>query len=342
MHRTKPFHPVFAILFASIPGLTVWLFGKRRCAASIVLAFLFAVVLLVVFPSMAAWYILSGIYIGQMVYSAGLSILQLPVSEKPKIVPDARLAVPLPERWKKTRQIDQEVLSALSRASGPDSRLISAILALEPSTSQYKYFGVTENHLIMADCTFSGNVANISYRDKNEVAWVNLEIGKHICQMTIRFEEEQTPSLTLQIPGKLQKSAIAFLKEFPGIWEPYGADYAHDYYRRADRKFKNTLEYTLNYVLTGAICFGLIILSFRLPGQDPIGALLKILPLAAACYIFGWPGFIEFLQEIKKETAITLIGILRCVLMVPIVILAWGCGVILLGMQVVHTLQALR
>ncbi len=331
---TRRISPVFAVLIALVPGLSIWLYGKRRQAATIVVAQIIALGLLLAFPSLPCWYLVSAIYIGQMVYSAVLSVWQSPGKAWSKAKTDRKITVPLPETIKLARRMEIAVFQTLLRAIRPDRDLTTAFLGLDIASSQYKFLGVTENDLVMANCTSSGDPKEITRFPKTDVAWVNLEIGNRNCLMTVRFEEERYPSLSLHIPSKLEEPAIKFIKEFPG---------AYDYVSpTSSQSIGQSADWKLVYAVTTLISLGFFILTFRIPELNSAFAVLKILTIASAFYIFGWPVVIELLLDIKNDPAITIGRILYIVFIVPIIFAIWGSGVLLLGMQVVKILQTIK
>ena len=185
--------PAFAIFFSMIPGLAVWFFGKRKQAAIVWIGLALTITGFFLMPSLVIWYLICMLYLGQMIYSAGLAVWQRPAKEGQTTSINANLAYPLPMHFKNAAHLNQAVSLTAARAIRPDGDLITAFLGLDQDSIKYKFYAVTKNDLIVADCTDKGEPRNIIRIPRTEVAWVKLTVSERNSLMTIRYEEEHYP-----------------------------------------------------------------------------------------------------------------------------------------------------
>jgi hypothetical protein len=327
--------PATAVILSIIPGLALWLFHKNKQAAVAFLAFIVAAVLFLLNPSMIFWYLLSILYIGQMVYSAGLSVWQRPEKGPRKTGLNSNLAFPLPENLSCVKRLDEAVFEALKRAIRPDTDLAVAILGLDTAVSKYKFFGVTENHLVIAESSLQGDPKNTSRIEKPEVAWVSLEVGERNCLMKIKFEEEHYPAITLHIPSKIKKQAIEFVKEFPGTW-------AED--RSAVDVFStiHTMQFQPGILVISIICLALVFFGISSTDHNSALAIIKFLCVVIGFFLLGWPYVIWLLRQIKSEPAFTSANFLRMFFIIPSVFYVWYLGVGSLGTTIINILEIIK
>lgn len=324
----------FVVLLSFIPGLSIWTFGKRQQAAIVVVALLLSGVLFLAFPAMVTWYLMSIIYLSQMVYSAWLSILH----RRPAPKVNANQAFPLPEPFRKVKHLNQAVSDTLSTSLGPNRPLISAVLAVDTDSSQHTFFGVTETDLIIAPCTQSGEVANHQFIPKDAIAWVNLEIGFQSCIMNIRFEEEQQPTRTYQISGRLHKEAIRLLQQFPGNWEQISTSLNMANF--IDALWK--LNWSPHVIIVSIISMGLLVFGFIPLDEPSLMIIAKLFSAVFGCFIFPWPLVIWFLGELEKDRAITLRMLMPAVLTFPAIFWFWDLGIRALGTATIGIIELLK
>ena len=285
MLKKRLFTPTIAILFSIIPGLTFWIFYKRRQAAILWIALALTVICFILIPSLIIWYLICILYLGQMIYSARLAVWQRSAEGAQNKSINANLAIPLPMRFKNSRQLDQAVSIISARAIRPDHDLVTNILGLDQDSTQYKFYIVTENDLIIADCTDRGEL-QISIRiSKAEVAWVSLMVAERNCLMTIRYEEDHYSPVTLHIPGKLKKQAIQFVNEFPGTW--YSDPSSNEVFASIHK-----LGWRPQNLIIGLISGGFVLFGLMAPSDN--AALLFLKTLSYSFGFFWSPGLSSF------------------------------------------------
>lgn len=328
--------PALTIILSLIPGLAIWLFGKRKQAVGIIIALIFISVLFILFPSIIMWYLFCILYIGQMVYSAGLSIWQCPDNGKREIGLNSGFPVPLPEKMAAVKRLEETVFETLSNGIRPDSDLKIAILGLDTNSLKYKLIGFTENNLVIADCTTQGYPKNIRQIQKSDVAWVSLQTGERSCLMSIKFEEERYTSIFLKIPRKLRNKAIEFTKEFSGSWD-------EDWSPIEVFETIHNLGWQPNIIIVSIISGAFIIFGMIPPSQsDLLLILIKPFSTIFGFFLLGWPFVLWLIKQIKKEPAFTSTNFMLMFFIIPSILSAWFMVVYPLGLVILEILESIK
>lgn len=270
-----------------------------------------------------------------MVYSVWLSICTSPEKKTKEVLLNANLGAPLPVVIQQVKKMEQVVLDALEREIRPDRDLVTAFLGFEQQSGQYQFYGVTEKDLIIADCTDKGISRNSRRVPRDLVAWVSLLIGERNCLMTIRYEEERYPAVTLHIPGKLKNSAKNFVKEFPGTWDVDNCtmDILHSVRR---------LERSPQVLVACLIGFSFVV-SGLISAKDNFAlSLVKLASFTFGFFLLAWPFIIWLLQEIKKEPALTVANFVRAFFVLHAVLYFWWMAFRPIGLTAVRIIRLLR
>jgi hypothetical protein len=200
-------------IISLVPGLGIMVLGKRRVGLSVALAIVLLLGFFWLVPNLITWFLFGIAFIAQMAYAVGLATIR---ATKVVKTLDSNMAHPLPSRFSDKNQIAIEVQKSLSAILSTGEELSSAIIGLDQTSNHPMFIGVTQEHLILSECSQAGNPINPQRILKDDVSWVNLEIGERNLLLVVEYNREQ--KLTLHIPGKLRKQTVRIMDEFPGTW----------------------------------------------------------------------------------------------------------------------------
>lgn len=223
---------------------------------------------------------------------------------KVDVTENSNLVKPLPKIFTNKNNIDNEIAKSFISLLGNDEKLITGIIGLKKNTAQFMLVGVTEKHLILASYTQFGNLSNVQRILKDDVSWVNLVIGERSLFLTIEYESEN--KLILQIAGGLQKQAKLIADEFPGTWSNESDNFVDR--MLTFQKETNRLSSYIVYI----ICFVIMAIAFILSNglNQPNKSVLIYLSFSVAFFIMGWPQFISYLKQLKKEPGLTSVNVI--------------------------------
>lgn len=277
-----------------IPGLGLISLGRNKQGVSILFIAGFFFVFFFLLPTMVTWFVFGGIFMAQLAYAVALATK---VSGNNRTSPNANLSQKIPSRFSNKRQMAEQVKLVLSSVLESNELLRTAVIGLNMETMRHTFIGVTDEHLIVAECNRGGSPYNLNRIQKEEVHWVNLQIGER--NSLFKIEYQKKPEISLHVPGTLRSEVKYFMEEFPGQW--------------ADIDFNEALrsvttdEYRREALIVygGCIFLGSVSL-FLLDGLNWANSLV----LALCFFVAGWPQFISFVRRLKKETGITLANML--------------------------------
>jgi hypothetical protein len=291
----------FILLVSFFPGLGIIFLEKRKLGFTLILivTLLFCVFLLI--PNFITWFIFSVVFIAQMAYAVALATFR---STKVDMKENSNLAKPLPAKFTNRKDIESEIEKSFFTLLGNDEKLISGIIGLKKNTSQFMLVGVTQEHLLFAYYTQFGNLSSVERILKDDVSWVNLVIGERSLFLTIEYESEN--KLILQIAGGLQKQAKLIADEFPGTWSNESDNFVDR--MLTFQKETNRLSSYIVYIICIVIMAIAYILSNGL--NQPNKSVLIYLSFSVAFFIMGWPQFISYLKQLKKEPGLTSVNVI--------------------------------
>ena len=302
----------FTGLVSIVPGLGIIILGKKRLGLGITLAVGLLLAIFWFLPNLITWFIFGIAFIAQMAYAVGLATIQ---TTKIEITPNSNLAHPLPNKFNDKKSIVLEVKNSLSTILGSNEQLTTAIIGLKKDTSQFMFIGITQEHLILTQCSHAGNPSNPSRILKNDVSWVNLKIGGRNLFLTIEYENGK--EIDLHILGKLREQAKLIVDEFPGTWS--NENFIDG--MSSLKKENNRLSANIIYIVCFAFFLAVLFLTDEL---EPTYKQLAIyLASSFAFFIMGWPQFISFVRRLKKEPGITTINAIASLSLLPILFLWW-------------------
>lgn len=297
----------FVGIVSIIPGLGIYLLGRRKLGLGIFLAVGLLFALFGFLPNLITWFIFGIAYITQMAYGVGLVTFQ---TTKIELTPNSNLAHPLPKKFNDKKSIVLEVQKSLSTILGNNERLTTAIIGLKKGTSQFMFVGVTEEHLILSSCSQAGNPVNPSRIVKDDVSWVSLKLGERNLFLTIEYQNGK--KVDLQVLGKLQEQAKLIVDEFPGTWsnEDLMAGLA------SYKKESNRLG--ANIVYGGCIAFVIAVVFLTDGLKQTYKEMAIYLSVSLALFLMGWPQFISFVRRIKKEPGLTSVNAIASLSMLSV------------------------
>ena len=277
-----------------IPGLGIFLLGRKRMGLGIFFAVGLLFAIFGVFPNFVTWFIFGLAYVAQIAYAVGHATIQ---TTRTEITPNSNLSHPLPDRFRDKKSIASEVKKSLSTILGSDEHLMTAIVGLEKGTSQFLLIGVTQDHLVISQCSNTGNPSNPKRILKDDVSWVNLKIGERNLLLTIEYENDQ--KIDLHILGKLREQSKLIVDEFPGTWSNEKFMEGVSSYK----KESNRLGTNIFYVACIVFMFVMIFLTDGLEQTHKQMAIY--LTASFVFFMMGWPQFIIFVRRLKREPGIT-------------------------------------
>ncbi len=302
-----------------IPGLGIFLLGKRRVGLGVFFTIGLPFALFVFWPNLITWFIFGIAYVAQMAYAVGLATIR---ATKTKITPNSNLANSLPNKFKDKKSIESEVQKSLSTILGNDERVIATIVGLEKGTTQFVFIGVTQEHLIISQCSNAGNPSNPKRILKDDVSWVNLEIGERNLRLTIEYGNEK--KVDLHVLGKFREQAKLILDEFPGTWSKDNFMDGLSAYK----KESNRLGANIVYAACIVFVFAMLFLTDGL--EQTYKQLALYLSISFALFMMGWPQFINFVRRLKREPGITSVNVIASLSMLSVLFL-WSLSLFIAG-----------
>jgi hypothetical protein len=320
----------FIWIVSLVPGLGLIVLGKRRQGLYIILAICLFFAVFWLAPNLITWFIFGIAFIAQMAYAVGLATAR---ATKITDTLDSNLAYPIPSRFSDKKQIIAETRKSLSTILGTGEELKAAIIGLDQDTKQFIFVGVTQEHLILSQCSQAGNPTNPQRILIDDVSWVSLEVGERNLLLTIEYNNGK--KLTLHILGKLQKQAVLIVDEFPGTWS--SKSFIDGF--TTLQKENNRLGANILYGVCIAIMIAAIFLTNNLP--RPLNQNAFILIVSLMLFIMVWPQFIGLVRKLKKEPGNTVTNVLASLSAVT-VLFFWSFPLFTFGELAISIVKHLR
>jgi hypothetical protein len=320
----------FIWIVSLIPGIGLIVLGKRRLGLYITLAICLFFAVFWLAPTLITWFIFGIAFIAQMAYAVGLATVR---ATKKVDTLDSNLAYPIPSRFSDKKQIIAETRKSLSTILDTGEELKAAIIGLDQDTKQFIFVGVTQEHLILSQCSQAGNPTNPQRILIDDVSWVSLEVGERNILLTIEYNNEK--KLTLHILGKLHKQAVLIVDEFPGTWS--SKSFVDGF--KSLQKENNRLGANIIYGVCIAIMIAAIFVTTDLP--KPLNLNVYILIVSLLFFIMGWPQFIGLVRKLKKEPGITATNVLASLSVVKILFF-WSVPLFTFGELAIVVVKYLR
>lgn len=320
----------FVGMVSIIPGLGIFLLGKRRIGLGVFFAVGVLFALFGMLPNLLTWFIFGLAYVAQIAYAVGLATI---LATKSEVTPNSNLAQPLPNRFKDKKSIASEVKNSLSTILGSDEQLMTAIVGLEKGTTQFDFIGVTQEHLIISQCSNAGNPSNPKRILKDDVSWVNLKIGERNLLLTIEYENDR--KVDLHILGKLREQTKLIVDEFPGTWSNENFMDGLTTYKKENNRLGTNIFY-------GACIAFMFAVLFLTDGLEQTYKQMAIyLSTSFALFMMSWPQFINFVRRLKKEPGITSVNAIASFSMLSILFL-WLFALFVAGTFSIALVQFLQ
>ncbi len=320
---------IWALSF--FPGMGLVRLGKNRSGwGAATLVFLLLALFWFV-PNLFTWFLLGATFIAQMAYAVALATRSALAHTSEAHTKER--SGKLPERFADKKRIVDEVRASFSQILGSDEQLQAAIVGHKHDSSRLMFVGVTQQHLVIADCSAAGNPANARRIANDEIKWVNLYLG--MARSSISIETEFGQKFGLDYPDKLNDQAKLILKEYPGTWTSNAAvDRLAEDQEKAEKREENWVVF---------VALGFFILSAILMIRLETASFFTSMELSGGIFFFiaGWPRFFKLVRDYERDRE-GKYRVISAVLAGLQPALYWMFSIVFFGLGAIELIMSLR